>query len=75
METVCDPMTNQAEERLLTRQELSLRWSCGLSTLKRFEKRGVLKPIVLGSKVVRYKLSDVVRTEQEGEEDRSDSAA
>lgn len=58
-------------ERLLTRQEITIRWGCGLSSVKRLEKRGVLQPIVLGPKLLRYRLSDIVRVEHKFSENRN----
>jgi hypothetical protein len=42
------------------------RWRCSLETLRRFERAGILRPIKLGAKV-RYRLSDVLIAEREGE--------
>jgi hypothetical protein len=42
------------------------RWDVSLETLKRFERDDILRPIKLGAKV-RYRLSDVLRAEREGE--------
>ena len=75
MDTISEPSVNSADERLISRQDLSVRWACGLSTLKRLEQRGVLKPIVLGTRIVRYKLSEIVKKENEREEDRGSTLA
>jgi len=47
---------------LLSRKNLSERWGCSVETLKRREKAGVLRPIVLG-RLVRYKLGDIESVE------------
>jgi hypothetical protein len=61
------PYTNQAlEDRLLDRAAMKERWGVSLETLKRFERAGILRPIKLGAKV-RYRLSDVLVAEREGE--------
>jgi hypothetical protein len=54
------------EERLLDRADMHERWGCSFESLKRFERAGILKPIRLGGRV-RYRLSDVLRSEREGE--------
>ena len=61
------PYASQAhEDRLLDRAAMKERWGVALETLKRLERAGVLRPIRLGGKV-RYRLSDVLVAEREGE--------
>lgn len=48
----------------ITRQELSVRWKCSLSSIKRREKHG-LKPTRLGPRMVRYSLKVIEELEQE----------
>ena len=61
------PYAGQAlEDRLLDRAMMRERWTCSLETLRRFERAGILRPIKLGAKV-RYRLSDVLIAEREGE--------
>jgi len=61
------PYPNAAiEDRLLDRSAMQERWGCSFETLKRLERSGILKPIRLGGKV-RYRLSDVLIAEREGE--------
>jgi hypothetical protein len=60
------PYVGQAlEERLLDRASLAERWDCSLETIKRLEGH-VLKPIRIGGRV-RFRLSDILRSEREGE--------
>ena len=54
-------------EQLLSRSQLAKRFSVCTETIKRWEKRGQLNPIRFNQRVVRYRLSDVVRIEQEAE--------
>jgi len=54
------------EDRLLTRRELADRWKVSVETLKRRERTRVLRPMRLDGRIVRYRMSDVVRIEQEG---------
>ena len=51
---------------LLTRRELANRWKVSVETLKRRERARILRPIRLDGRVVRYRMSDVVKIEQEG---------
>lgn len=52
--------------RLLSRKELSGRWSLSTETLKRRERAGILSPLKLG-KGVRYRLSAIERLEADAE--------
>ena len=57
------------------------RWRVSITTVKRREQQGILRPIRMSTHVVRYRLSDVVRAEdeaaagrewQESQEDQDD---
>ncbi len=50
-------------DRLLSRGELSRRWSCSTETLKRREREGVLKALRFNQRLLRYRLSDIVAIE------------
>ena len=41
------------------------RWRVSITTVKRREQQGILRPIRMSTHVVRYRLSDVVRAEDE----------
>ena len=53
------------EDSLLTRSELARRWKVSIETLERRERTKVLRPMRLDGRIVRYRMSDVVRIEQE----------
>ena len=55
------------EESLLTRRELADRWKVSIETIKRRERARVLRPLRLEGRIVRYRMSDVVRIEMEGD--------
>jgi DNA-binding transcriptional MerR regulator len=57
----------QLSEQLLSRSQLAKRFSVCTETIKRWEKRGQLSPIRFNQRVVRYRLSDVVRIEQQAQ--------
>ncbi len=44
------------QDRLLDRAALGDRWDCSRESLKRFEKRRILRPLKIGQKV-KYRLS------------------
>jgi hypothetical protein len=54
------------DETLLTRSELAKRWKVSIETLKRRERAKVLRPVRLDGRVIRYRLRDVLRIEEEG---------
>ena len=54
------------EASLLTRRELACRWKVSIETLKRRERTMILRPMRLDGRIVGYRMSDVVRIEQEG---------
>jgi predicted DNA-binding transcriptional regulator AlpA len=54
-----------ASEVWLSRKALAARWQCHLETLKRWEASGRLpKPIKIGAKFLRYRLSDIEAVER-----------
>ena len=54
------------EEILLTRAELARRWKVSIGTLKRRERAKILSPVKLDGRVIRYRMRDVLRIEEEG---------
>jgi predicted site-specific integrase-resolvase len=59
------PEIAPGDEELLSRKELAARWRCHIETLKRWEEAGRLKPIKVGAKFLRYRLSDIEKFERE----------
>lgn len=55
-----DPIPAQG---LIDREKLAARFCCSNSTLRRMEKRGLLKRVQLGERLVRYRMSDVLKLE------------
>jgi hypothetical protein len=55
----------RAIDGMLTRQDLAKRWRVSVETLKRRERIKLLRPVRLEGRVVRYKLSDVLRIEND----------
>jgi hypothetical protein len=52
-------------EILITRKQLCARWSCCEMTLKRREVAGALRAVRFNQRMLRYRLSDVLRIEAE----------
>ena len=55
------------DDELLTRLELARRWKVSIETLKRRERTEVLQPVRLDGRIIRYRMSDVLRIEEEGQ--------
>ena len=60
------------EETLLTRSELARRWKVSVETLKRRERANILRPVRLEGRVIRYRMSDILRIEEEGYDLKTD---
>ena len=60
-------LSETMKESLLTRRELADRWKVSIETIKRRERARVLRPLRLEGRIVRYRMSDVVRVEMEGD--------
>jgi hypothetical protein len=54
------------EDTLLTRRELAVRWKVSIETVKRRERARMLRPMRLDGRIVRYRLSDIIRIERDG---------
>jgi hypothetical protein len=60
------PTKNDAQDEFLSRRDLCKRWHCSLETIKRREKAGAIRPLKLGT-LVRYRLSSIMKLEQQAE--------
>ena len=54
------------EKPLISRKALAERWEVTVDSLKHFEKRGMLNPVKITPRVLRYRLSEVVAREASG---------
>jgi hypothetical protein len=54
------------DDKLLTRLELARRWKVSIETLKRRERARILRPVRLDGRIIRYRVSDILRIEEEG---------
>ncbi|MCB1095498.1 MAG: hypothetical protein KDN22_07945 [Verrucomicrobiae bacterium] len=57
--------TQNSEERLISRKHLANRWSVSIETIKRREREGLIRAIQFNRRLLRYRLSDVERIEEE----------
>ena len=53
--------TNHPAVGAISRKELAHRWHCHPLTIARHEKSGLLKPLRLGARLLRYRLEDIER--------------
>ena len=56
---------NPIDDCFLSRADVMRRWRVSVTTVKRREQQGILRPIRMSVHAVRYRLSDVVRAEDE----------
>ncbi len=49
---------------LLSRSNLAHRWRCSISTIKRMEQHGTIRPIRISARTIRFKLQDIEEIEQ-----------
>lgn len=54
------------DDDLIGRPALAYRWKCHTETLKRREKQGLLHPLQLSTRMVRYRMSEVLAIEHDG---------
>jgi len=59
------PSISTQQERFLSRTELGQRWNKSIKTLIRWEKAGKLRPLTLGPRTVRYRLSEILAIEED----------
>lgn len=50
-------------EVLLSRKQVCERWGCCTMTLRRREAAGLIRPVRFNSRMLRYRLSDIVAIE------------
>ena len=60
--------TTETVDRLLSRKDLKDIFQVDTSTLRRWEMWGLLRPLRLGHRTIRYRLRDVERAIREAEE-------
>jgi hypothetical protein len=60
------------DDGLLTRLELARRWKVSIETLKRRERAKILRTVRLDGRIIRYRMSDVLRIEEEGYDETAD---
>ena len=60
------------DDKLLTRVELARRWKVSIETLKRRERTKILRPVRLDGRIIRYRMSDVLRIEEQGYDEEVD---
>jgi hypothetical protein len=65
--------TDNASPIFITREQLSKRWQISPMSLKRYEIRGMIKPLKIAPRVLRYRLADIEAFEMSATQDRKES--
>ena len=58
-------LLSDSSEQLLSRRALAERWQCSCETIKRRTRQGILAPLRFNKRFLRYRLTEVLRVEQE----------
>ena len=58
-------LDNDSDERLLSRKQVAKRWRVSTETIKRRGREGLLPPLRFNQRLIRYRLADVIRVEQQ----------
>ncbi len=53
-------------EQLVSRKALAQRWACSTETIKRRTREGLLHPVYFNARMIRYRLSEILRVEKHG---------
>jgi len=56
-----------ANDVLVSRRATANRWACSVETVKRRQKAGLLRPIYLSKRQLRYRLSQIIAVERAAE--------
>jgi len=64
MNATIAPTLQQITDTLFSRRQVANRWSTSIETIKRRQKQGLLTPIYLSKRQVRYKLSQIIGIEE-----------
>lgn len=57
-------LVQENEDQMLSRFELAKRWGVSKETIKRRERDGLIHPIRLSSRLIRYRLVDILTIEE-----------
>ena len=60
------PLAQVIPQTFFDRDQLARRWKTSISTLKRREKSGELRPTRLGGRIVRYSMAHILAIEEAG---------
>ena len=58
--TVGTPNLKTTDHRLLSRKDVAEMLSLSVPTVKRYQQQGLIKPIILNSRLVRYRYEEIV---------------
>jgi hypothetical protein len=59
----------------ITRNQLAERWACSTESLKRYERRGIIHPVKIAERMLRYRLAEIEALENESTLDREEVSA
>jgi predicted site-specific integrase-resolvase len=65
----------KANPQFITRKQLAERWDVSIESLKRYERRGILRPCKIAPRVLRYRFEEIEAREREATLDRKEATA
>jgi predicted site-specific integrase-resolvase len=65
----------KANPQFITRKQLAERWDVSIESLKRYERRGILRPVKIAPRVLRYAFEEIEAREREATLDRKEVTA
>lgn len=64
-----------AKPIFITRPQLAARWNCSTESLKRYERRGIIHPVKIAARMLRYRMDEIENLEMEATLDRKEVPA
>jgi hypothetical protein len=59
----------------ITRPQLAERWQVSCESCKRYERRGIIRPVKIAARMLRYRLDEIEALEREATLDRKEVTA
>jgi hypothetical protein len=59
----------------ITRQQLAERWQVTCESCKRYERRGIIHPVKIAARMLRYRLDEIENLERDATRDRKEATA
>ena len=76
LEETADPNSSVAKKPVfITRPQLAERWQVSCESCKRYERRGIIHPVKIAARMLRYRLDEIEALERDATLDRAEVTA